>query len=282
MTNPRDGAAAHDPAADADEGFEPIERAEAPSREEFRKLYLRRSRPVILTGMTRDWLPPDRWSMDGLVARHGDARVIAAALARGRLSDDPRAGVLFEKVELRQFVGSLAMSGAPSHYVMAPTWNFGPNLEREYRVPPYCAGAPHLRAKVWLGKAGTVTPVHRDVPHNLNVHLTGRKRWILYSPRQSRSLYPRGLFSSMPNFAHIDPENPDYERYPRFRDAKGLRATVGPGETLFIPHGWWHHTRSLDDATSMNFWWADGILYLATLASSVFKKITRIREDEWG
>jgi lysine-specific demethylase 8 len=281
MTNARNGAAAAG-ALEPTAQIEAIERIPAPSPEDFRKRFLRPRCPVILTGVTADWLAPEEWSIDGLAARHGDARVIAAALTGGRLQDDPRAGVVFEKVELRRFVASLGDPGSASHYVMAPTWNFGPDLEREYRVPPYCAGAPHLRAKVWLGKAGTVTPMHRDVPHNLHVHLTGRKRWLLFSPRENRHVYPRGLLSSMPNFAEVDPERPDYGRHPRFREARGLGATLEPGETLFIPHGWWHHTRSLEDATSMNFWWADGPLYLATLASAAFKRMTRIREDEWG
>ena len=76
-----------------------------------------------------------------------------------------------------------------------------PAFRDDFRVPEYCSGAATLQIKVWLGQAGTVTPLHRDVPHNLNVHLTGRKRWLLFAPGESRRLHPRGLFSGMPNFA---------------------------------------------------------------------------------
>src|SRR5207249_1674174 len=103
-------------------------------------------------------------------------------LEKGTLFDDPRTGVVFRRVRLGDFIGSLPGPGTAGHYVMAPTWNLPAAFEREYRVPAYCAGAPHLRAKIWVGKAGTVTPVHRDVPHNLHVHLSGRKRWLLFSP----------------------------------------------------------------------------------------------------
>src|SRR5439155_16729231 len=185
---------------------------------------------------------------------YGDARVIAALLKNGTLLDDPRSGVVFRRVRLKDFIESLAEPGSAGHYVMAPTCNFPPGLERDYRVPPYCERAAHMRAKVWVGKAGTVTPVHRDVPNNLHVHLTGRKRWLLFRPADSSGMYPRGLFSGMPNFAHVDPEHPNYERYPRFREVRPLAGIVNPGEALFIPRGWWHHTRTLDDAVSMNFW----------------------------
>jgi hypothetical protein len=189
---------------------------------------------------------------------------------------------VFQRIQMREFVGSLARPGSAAHYVMAPTWNFPETLRDDYRVPRYCDGARHLRAKVWVGKAGTVTPTHRDVPHNLHVHLTGRKRWLLFRPADSSRMYPCGIFSGMPNFAQIDPERPDYARYPRFREATAVGGVIYPGETLFIPHGWWHHTRTLDDAVSMNFWWGGSVVYLATTASTLFKRLRGIRREEWG
>jgi hypothetical protein len=259
-----------------------LERVAAPTVAEFTRRHLRPRRAVVLTGLTDGWLPAREWTMARMAARHGDARVIAARLVGGRLMDDSATSVVFHRVALREFVAGLAGPDPSSAYVMAPTWNFAPTLQAEYRVPPYCVGAAHLRAKVWLGKAGTVTPMHRDVPHNLHVHLTGRKRWLLVPSGGSARVYPRGLLSDMPNFSEGEPEPPDTARQPRARDATVFGATLAPGETLFIPHGWWHHTRSLDDAVSMNFWWGGPIVQLASLASTAFKRMRGIRRDEWG
>jgi len=258
-----------------------IARIAAPLPEEFARQYVRRGRPVVLTGLTTGWRAAEDWTPERLAGDYGEAQVVAAMLADGRLLDDAARGVVFERVALREFVASLH-AGATTHYVMAPTWNFPPAFARDFVVPPYCAGAPHFRAKVWLGKAGTVTPLHRDVPHNLHVHLRGRKRWLLVAPAQSRHLYSRGLLSGMPNFSSVDPEAPDYARHPRFREVEALEVTVGAGETLFVPHGWWHHTRSLDDAVSMNFWYGGRVVWLASLASTAFKRLRSIRQDEWA
>jgi hypothetical protein len=260
---------------------EPIERIDAPSRAEFVARYLRPRRPVVLRGITEGWLPPREWTLAHMAEHHGDSNVIAAVLTRGTLLDDPGTGVVFKRIPLRDFIASFAERGSAGHYVMAPTWNFSGAFQRDYRVPAYCAGAAHLRAKVWVGKAGTVTPMHRDVPHNLHVHLTGRKRWLLYPPGGAR-MYSHGLFSGMPNFSRIDPEHLDHERYPRFRGVRGAGGVIEPGETLFIPRGWWHHTRTLDDAVSMNFWWGGAAVQLASLASTMFKRARGIRQDEWG
>jgi hypothetical protein len=261
---------------------EPVDRVPAPSPDAFIRDYLRPGRPVVLTGLTDGWLPPERWTPERMAAEYGDARVVAAELAGGTLHDDPSMGVVFRRIPLREFVAALSRPEPAAYYVMAPTGNFPARLAGDYRLPPYCAGASHLRAKVWVGKAGTVTPVHRDVPHNLHVHLTGRKRWLLFRPADSARMYPRGLFSGMPNFAQVDPERPDLDRYPRFRGIAAVGGVVHPGETLFIPHGWWHHTRTLDDAVSMNFWWGGRVVQLASLASTLFKRVRGIRRDEWA
>jgi cupin-like protein len=259
-----------------------LSRVPAPSAEAFRRRHLRPGRPVVLTGLTDEWQPAREWTPVRLAERFGDARVVSARLADGKLADDAAGGELFEHVALRDFVASLASGGLACRYVMAPTWNLPAAFQSAYRVPPYCADAPHMRAKVWLGKAGTVTPFHRDVPHNLHVHLFGRKRWLLVAPGESRGMYPRGVLSGMPNFSHVDPERPDFTRHPRFHETTVFAATLGPGETLFIPHGWWHHTRSLDDTVAMNFWWGGRVVQLAAIASATFKRLRGIRQNEWG
>ncbi len=255
-----------------------LERVAAPDVETFERLYLRPGKPVVLTGLTDGWMPAREWTFANVAARYGDAQVIAAVLTDGTLAGD---SVEFRRVALREFIASLATPGSASHYVMAPTWNLPAAFQADHRVPAYCANASHLRGKFWLGKAGTVTPMHRDVPHNLNVHLTGRKRWLLYPPG-SAGMYPRGLFSGMPNFSSVDPERPDFARHPRFRAKRPVGGIVGDGETLFIPHGWWHHTRSLDDAVAVNFWWGGAVVQMFALASATFKRVRGIRRDEWA
>ncbi|HJQ83711.1 MAG TPA: cupin-like domain-containing protein [Candidatus Binatia bacterium] len=260
---------------------EELERIDAPEPAVFVRRWVRRRRPVVLRGVTEGWLPPERWTTERMASEWGAARVIAAVLADGTLHDDSASGVVFGRVAVRELIASFAEPGTAGHYVMAPTTNFPSAFARDYRVPRYCEGAAYMRAKVWIGKGGTVTPMHRDVPHNLHVHLTGRKRWLLFPPGGAR-MYSRGLLSGMPNFSQVDPERPDYERFPRFRGVAAVGGVIQPGETLFIPRGWWHHTRTLDDAVSMNFWWGGTGVRLTSLASTAFKRVRGIRRDEWA
>ncbi|PSN40687.1 Hypoxia-inducible factor 1-alpha inhibitor [Blattella germanica] len=62
-------------------------------------------------------------------------------------------------------------------------------------------------------------------------------------------------------FAEVDFERPDYTRFPKFREARGHEAVVGPGDVLYIPIYWWHHIESImrgGYTISVNFWYKAG------------------------
>ena len=107
--------------------------------------------------------------------------------------------------------------------------------------------------RFWLGPAGTVTPLHADYDDNLFVQLWGSKRIWLAPPHHDAFLYPveaNALLFGSP----FDPEAPDYERFPLARQAALLELTVGPGDMLYVPAGWYHQVRSLSFSLSSNRW----------------------------
>ena len=53
---------------------------------------------------------------------------------------------------------------------------------------------------------------------------------------------------------------PDLARFPRFRRAEPRRATLAPGDVVFLPARTWHHVTSEEASISVNFWWARGAL----------------------
>jgi len=81
-----------------------------------------------------------------------------------------------------------------------------------------------------------------------HTQISGRKRWRFISPLDTPKVYNfNGVFSP------IDVENPDLERYPLFEQVKMLEVIVEPGETVFLPLGWWHQVTSLDVSISFSF-----------------------------
>lgn len=109
------------------------------------------------------------------------------------------------------------------------------------------------KAHLWFGTANTVGRLHADPSPNMFAQVFGRKEFILYSPDQVKSLYPR------PGMKHrrslVDPMCPNLEAYPRFADATPIVGTVSAGEILFMPSFWWHHVTSLSVSISVSQWW---------------------------
>ena len=103
-----------------------------------------------------------------------------------------------------------------------------------------------------------MTPLHYDSYDNLFVQVVGYKHVRLYPSSQHERLYPRpsggtGL-SAQGNVSDVDVEAPDLAQFPKFARAVGVEVTLGPGDALFIPAGYWHHVRSLSTAFSVSFW----------------------------
>lgn len=118
---------------------------------------------------------------------------------------------------------------------------------------------PGVVPNFWLGNALTV-PVHHDHPYNLACVVAGRRRFTLFAPEQVGNLYI-GPLEHTPSGAPISvvhPKAPDFERYPRYREALASAqvADMGPGDALYIPPLWFHQVEALEKVNLLvNYWW---------------------------
>lgn len=71
---------------------------------------------------------------------------------------------------------------------------------------------------LWVGSEGGCTPCHYDsYGYNLVAQLSGQKRWTLFSPEDSKMMYPtRVPFEELSIFSEVDVECPNLEEYPQF------------------------------------------------------------------
>jgi hypothetical protein len=107
--------------------------------------------------------------------------------------------------------------------------------------------------RFWIGPAGTVTPLHCDYDDNIFAQIWGAKRIFLSPPHHDEFLYTSEanaiLFGSP-----VDPESPDFEKFPLARQACMIECIVHPGEMLYVPAGWYHQVRALTFSLSSNRW----------------------------
>jgi hypothetical protein len=248
---------------------EEVPRITTPKPDAFVDGYFATGTPVVLTDFMRSWPASARWSPEYLRDRFGDAQV---EIVDGR-DADPRCDENHEahrkKTSLRSYVDRvLAAAQTNDFYMIAQNRNLEKTVLRalfeDVEFPEYLNGpyAPYGSA-LWLGPAGTVTPLHHDTSSILFCQVYGRKRIVLVSPFETALLdAPRGVYSNFDCEAE--------ELAPELERATKKVVELAPGETLFIPVGWWHHVRALDVSISLalnNFrlpndyeWYKPGLL----------------------
>jgi hypothetical protein len=121
--------------------------------------------------------------------------------------------------------------------------------------------APEVIPRAWIGNKVRVAP-HYDLKENIGVVAAGRRLFTLFPPEQIANLYP-GPFELTPAgtpVSLVDPAAPDLEQYPRFADAleAAQKATLEPGDAIYIPYHWWHAVDSLEPVNMLvNYWWSE-------------------------
>jgi hypothetical protein len=223
---------------------------------EFRSRYLPHGIPLVISDALQDW-PLFKLSREESlvhfaelqgITRHGD-------YVKKTFSADRD----FRSTSMADFIASLD-NPAPKNADGAPPAYMGNNilpaqLMAQIKYPPYFDPSLFIAPRIWIGPKGTLTPLHRDDTDNLFAQVWGQKSFILAAPHHRQAL---GTWSTSPqgglDGCEVNPDAPDYERFPASRDVPYLRVTLEAGDLLFLPEGWFHQVESVSTSLSVNFW----------------------------
>ncbi len=233
-----------------------IERRANLSTEEFMKEYVYPNRPVIVTDALRQWKAVGRWTPEFFKREFGDMNLalnkvawskenggadasMASFVDRVLASTDENPAPYLRNQNLCELFPSLMQDVSPMPGYSFPNWlpesySFK-SLQRVFHE--------HSEIQFYFGGTGGAFPVlHYDVlaSHAYLFQIYGRKKFIVFSPDQTKYLYlkPR-------NFSQVNVEKPDLEKFPLFKQAKAATFVLEPGEFLFVPSKWWHTTKML-------------------------------------
>src|SRR2546427_2950517 len=239
----------------------------------FRNEIVPRYRPAVLRGLIEQWpaVQHARTSLQS-IGRYlsefdnGAAvdLIIMPPQVHGRLfySDDMRG---FNFSRSKASIGEVSdkllryakFENRPSLAVQsAPIADCLPGFSNENRLSILEDSVP---PRIWLGAAVT-TPAHFDESNNVACVVSGTRRFTLFPPEQIANLYigPLGHAPTGTPISLVSLAEPDFERFPRFREAlaSALVAELEPGDAIYIPTLWWHHVQSLAKYNVLvNYWW---------------------------
>ncbi|QPF71863.1 cupin-like domain-containing protein [Roseateles sp. DAIF2] len=239
----------------ADPRYAEIPRHQAIDAADFLARYVHAFRPAVLTGHARAWPALRNWRLDRLAARFGEELI---EVQDGR-NDDPRfeENSVAHKRPMRfgEFLAYAERTAWDNNaYLTANNGllrqaRFAGLLDDVGELPPLAdraalASAAHL----WIGPAGTKTPLHHDTCMLFHTQIVGSKRWRLVSPLEWERMYNHNHV-----FSPVDLDAPDHQRYPDIAATRVLEAVIHPGETLFLPLGWWHQVCALEPSVSISY-----------------------------
>ena len=141
---------------------------------------------------------------------------------------------------------------------------------------------PDPLVSIWMGNRSRIG-AHYDLPDNMACNVVGRRRFTLFPPEQLHNLYagPLDLAPGGVPISLVDFHQPDYTKFPKFREALGVAQVteLEPGDAIFIPSMWWHHVESLDAFNVLvNYWWRQSPAYMSTPMNTLYHGLLTIRD----
>jgi hypothetical protein len=264
--------------------------------ETFRNEIVPGNQPVLLKGVAKNW-PAVRAglkspeAMVDYIKRFDRGKPVETILGRPEIEgkffyNETLDGLNFARrpepivASVQRILGVRGEDRPPSFYIQAaPIPEFLPGFEQENRLGLVDSSVP---PRIWIGNRLTVQ-THFDVSDNIACVVTGRRLFTLFPPEQTPNLYPGPFELTLagPPVSMVRLDDPDFDAYPRFRQAleHAQVADVHPGDAIYVPYFWWHHVRALDDLNVLvNFWWNDAEADLGSPFDALLHAILAIRD----
>lgn len=227
-----------------------IEVVNSISDEAFRKHYLLRQKPLLIKGLTQKAPAGKKWTLDYISKVCGDVTVDLYD------NSNKNEASAFTKPDLQMKFGDYITNISKDQPGTLRMFLFNmfkkkPELRADFPCPSLMQGVLGRMGFMFFGAKGVNVRIHQDMDMS-NVLLTqfyGRKKVVLIAPEYSDLLY------KLPLNTHslVNLDQPDYKKYPGLAYLKSYECVLEPGDSLFMPSGYWHYITYLDGGFSVSY-----------------------------
>lgn len=199
-------------------------------------------RPLIVSDFAADWPALRRWTPQRLAARYGSRTVRVYDASFGAPGRNYMGSI--DTMRFGAFIDATQTQGRDLRMFLYNLSRQIPELLDDVRLPEIGLRFSRRFVFCFFGCRGSTTPLHYDIDMAEVLHtvIRGRRRVRLFPPAASPALYRHPCTVR----SYVDLDAPDFERFPALALASGYEAVLEPGQTLYMPAGWWHEFHYLE------------------------------------
>jgi hypothetical protein len=230
-----------------------VEKVDQISAEAFHKNYYVPRKPVVISGLAKNWPAYSKWDWDFFIKEVGDKEVgvynnvKSDAYTAINTADEY---MLFGEYLRRAKAGPLDL-----RIFLFNIFEHAPGITKDFTWPDHLMkGFIKKYPMLFVGGQGSITHMHFDIDmsHILHTQFIGKKKVLLFPFEEQYKLYRKPWeVLSMANYANYS-QSFDYENFPAVKLAKGYEVILEHGDTLFMPAGYWHHMEYLEAGIAMS------------------------------
>lgn len=230
--------------------LEPIPRLKDISKKEFLENYVRPQKPVVIEHLVDDWPATQKWNLDYIKKVAGEKLV---PLYDDRpINSKQKFNEPHSEMKMADYIDLLKSKPTNYRIFLYHLLKEVPVLQKDFRFPNLGLRFLKQLPTLFFGGEHSKVFMHYDIDYAniLHFHFHGKKRCIIYPPSETKYLYkvPHALISR----EDIDFNNPDFEKFPVLKKAKGYVTELNHGEALYMPEGYWHQMTYLTPGFSMS------------------------------
>ncbi|KAB0405121.1 hypothetical protein E2I00_005474, partial [Balaenoptera physalus] len=229
----------------------PVPRLEGVSQEQFMEHLYPQRKPLVLEGIDLGTCT-SKWTVDYLsqIGGRKEVKIHVAAVAQ---MDFISKNFVYRTLPFGKLVQRASEEKHKEFFIsedVADIRKQFPLLEGDIKFPKFFKEEQFFSSVFRISSPGLQLWTHYDVMDNFLIQVTGKKRVVLFSPRDAQYLYLSGTKSEVLNV-----DNPDLAKYPLFSKARRYECSLKAGDVLFIPALWFHNVVSEEFGVGVNVFW---------------------------
>ena len=234
----------------------------------FRENYLLPLKPVIISGISKQWPAYNKWTWDYIKSLVGNVKV--------GVYNNVRAGAKVPvngndgEMLFGEYLDLIQKGPVELRIFLFNIFKHAPIVNEDFVYPDkLMKGFLKSYPMLFVGGEGSIAHMHYDLDlsHIFHTQFIGRKRVLLLKNDQSPLIY-KMPFTVESAASFVDwHEHLDTDKFPGLKYAQAYEAILEHGDTMFMPTGYWHHMQYLQSGLALS---------LRALPSGVFAKLNTI------